>query len=473
MNITVWDLFKYVFKWKWLIIFGTIGFFALSVKYTGSTQSYNAQTIIRYNDSCILDGKTPDNEEFDPYEIVSPDVITSVINDLSLKYSVDKIRSRVEITSIIPESEVSMKEAKMKEAEEYTYHPNTFCVTYEGRVGEPETLVRDILDSIIENYLDAYQFNYINQMAINDMTFDEDIGNYDYIEIVEIMDSRIDSTVSSLNNYYAKDTTFRSPKTGYSFSDIQKEYEHLQEYTVSKIFSNIFEGQITKNKKLLLEKYNQRDDEYILSCENFKEKANVAKERMDAFSDANINVPNSYNSSNNSQNNDDIDVLKDVYDDYWRSGDSESEKRRSVTTTFDTLIQEYVDASIAANNAKLNSEYCEDIIHKFTVKGNTNVDIEALTKEIENDIVYTKTQMNELYKTLSDTIDDYNDANASKHISQLTGVQYYNTKSLSIYALIFTFFGFMITAFFAIAYELIKKANNSDIKEDNEKTEKA
>ena len=466
MNITIWDLFKYVFKWKWLIVLGMVSFFVLSVKYTNSHQTYNAQTIIRYNDSCILEGKTPDDQKFDPYEIVSPDIITAVIKDLSLNYSVDRIRSKVEITGIVPESETAMTEAKMKEGKEYTYYPNTFTITYTGSIGEPETRVRDILDSIVQNYLEAYRSNYISQMAINDMTFDEDIGNYDYIEILEIMDNRIDETVSSLNNYYIKDITFRSPKTGLSFSDIQKEYLHLQEYTISKIFSNIFAGQITKDKTLLLEKYKQREDNYNLTYQNFKDKAEVAKVRMAAFAQANIDVPNSYNHNNQAQNNDDLDVLNDLYDD-WRSNDSESEKRRNVVTTFDALIQEYVDASIAANNAKLNSEYCEDVIGKFTVENESYIDVPALTTEIESDITYTKTQMNELYKTLSITIDDYNDTNASKHISQLTGVQYCNTKSLSIYALIFTFFGFMITFLFAISFEVIR----SNPKDEEEKAD--
>ena len=64
--------------------------------------------------------------------------------------------------------------------------------------------------------------------------------------------------------------------------------------------------------------------------------------------------------------------------------------------------------------------------------------------------------MNELYKKLSLTIDDFNDMNVSRHISQLSGVQYYNTKSLSLYMMIFTVFGLMLSVLFAISCEVVK-----------------
>ena len=452
MNITVWDIFHYIFKWKWLIILVTVGSIVFAVRYTDTHQTYDAKTVIKYNDSCISEGKTPNNDDFDPYEVVSPDIITSVIKELSLERSVDSIRSKVEITGIVPEAEAAMKESKTKEGKEYSYFPNTFTIKYSGAVGESETQVIDILDSIVQNYLDAYNANYISQMAIDDVTFEDNIGAYDYIEAINIMDTRIDKIIAMLNNYYIMDTTFRSPKTGLTFSDIQKEYEHLQEYTVAKIMSNIFAGQITKNKTLLLEKYEQRKDEYNLQYVNFSDKAQTAKERMDAFVNANINVPNSYNRNDLSRNNDDLDVLRDVYD-YWRV---DPDSNRDVTTTFDVLILGYVDASIAANNAKLNADFCDKVMSKFTGERDSSIDVNALAREIGNDIAYTKTQMNELYKKLSVTIDDFNDMNVSRHISQLVGVQYYNTKSLSLYLLVFTALGLMLSVLFAITFELCK-----------------
>lgn len=458
MKITVWDILHYICKWKWLIILVTVASVVLAVRHTDSHQTYNSKTVIRYNDSCISEGKAPDNDDFDPYEIVSPDVITSVIKDLSLDRSVDYIRSKVEITGIVPENETAMKESKTKEGKEYSYYPNTFTITYSGAVGETDTQVMDILNSIVQNYLDAYNANYISQMAIDDVTFDDNIGAYDYIEAINIIDTRIDKIIAMLNNYYISDTAFRSPRTGLTFSDIQKEYEHLQEYTVAKIMSNIFAGQITKNKSLLLEKYEQRKDDYNLQYINFSDKATTAKERMDAFANANVNVPNSYNSSDPSRNNDNVEVLKEVYDDMRY--DDDSDKKREVTTTFDVLIQEYVDASIAANNAKLNAGFCDKVISKFTGERDSSADVSALTREIGNDITYTKSQMNELYKKLSVTIDDFNEMNVSRHITQLAGVQSYNTKSVSLYLLLFTAFGLMLSVLFAISHEVINAKYN-------------
>ena len=129
MKFSIWDIFKYIYKWKFVIIITALVSFLISIAYVEIFQSYNAQVVIRYNDSSIARGKTPDEKDFDPYEIVSPDVITAVINDLSLSETVDSIRSRVTINAVIPDAELTIKASKLENGEDYDYLPNTFSVS--------------------------------------------------------------------------------------------------------------------------------------------------------------------------------------------------------------------------------------------------------------------------------------------------------------------------------------------------------
>ena len=305
-------------------------------------------------------------------------------------------------------------------------------------------MVRDILDSIVKNYLDSYVHNYINQIAVNDFTFDEDLGNQDYIELAEIMSNKIDTIIASLGNYYSSDSSFRSSKTGLTFMDIETEYKHLRDFTIPKIYSNIYEGQISKDKILLIQKYRQKINEYRLQEQNYNDKAAMTKERLDSFAQANVNVPNSYNATA-----EDVDIIQGVY------GDAQGD--RNVTTTYDDLITKYVSDLTSANNARLNAGECEKIVEKFTTEVNSDVNTDKLTEEIKSDIAYTKDKLNSIYTILNDTINDFNDANAITHISILTGVRYYALKSLSIYAVLFVGAALMISVLFALAYELIKR----------------
>lgn len=444
MKLSIWDIFKYIYKWKILIILSVVAAIGLSVIYINKNQSYESQVVIKFNDACIKDGKTPNGSEFDPQEIISPDVITAVIEDLDLKKSVENLRSRVKVTAIIPKTEETRKESLIKEGEEYSYYPDSYTITYTGRVGESPGMVRDILDSIVKNYLDAYVHNYINQIAINDFTFDEDLGDQDYIEVAEIMSNKIDTIISSLGNYYSSDSSFRSSKTGLTFMDIETEYKHLRDFTIPKIYSNIYEGQISKDKVLLIQKYRQRISEYRLQEQNYNDKAAMTKERLDSFAQANVNVPNAYNATA-----EDVDIIQDVY------GDKEDD--RNVTTTYDDLITKYVSDLTSANNARLNAEECEKVIEKFTTEINSDVNAEELTETIKSDIAYTNDKLKSIYTNLNDTINDFNDANAITHISILTGVRYYALKSLSIYAVLFAGAALMMSVLFALAYELIKR----------------
>lgn len=449
MKFSIWDIFKYIFKWKFVIAVTVLVSFLISVAYIELFQSYNAQVVIRYNDSSISRGKTPDEKDFDPYEIVSPDVITAVINDLSLSDTVDSIRSRVTISSIIPEAEIKIKAAKLEKGEEYVYIPNTFSVSYEGKVGASESKSRDILDSLLQNYLDFYQENHAAQAHINDVSFDGDLGDYDYIEIAEIIGNRIDSTITSLESYQLQDKEFRAPSTGLTFTDLKSEYIHLQDYKVSNLFADIYRGQITKNKPLLIEKYTERKENFELKQKDFAARAELTKSRMDKFAEANKDVPNSYNNNTN-KNDDNLAIIDDIHSDTYGSRQLKTE------TTYDNLIQKYVSYSTAANNSALDADHCVSVIEKFSLELDGSVDTSALTKSVEEQIVDIKDEMAQLYGDLSKTIDDYNDKTAASHIDLLTGIQYYAAKSQGLYTILIVAVGTALSVFCAIAYEFGK-----------------
>ena len=77
MKLTIWDLFKYIWKHKLMIVLGTALSLIAANLYVNNIQTYSAEVVIRYKDACVSEGKALDGSEFDSNEIVSPKVIAT------------------------------------------------------------------------------------------------------------------------------------------------------------------------------------------------------------------------------------------------------------------------------------------------------------------------------------------------------------------------------------------------------------
>lgn len=462
MNLKLFDIFKTLLKWKYRIIAVVILAFVGARFHVDRIQTSSAKVIIKYNDEAVSKGEFPDGEAFDQYQISSPEVLQNVINTLGLSDSVEALRRRIDVSPIISSSVQELKAAKAKEGEEYEYNPDTFIITYSGKGDQPAYKVRELLETIVFKYVDYYSESYHAFAAINNALADENLEDYDYIEVTEIMENNIKEIISGLEKYKAADANFRSTGTGYSFQDLIYEYDYLQKSNIPTLYAEIYEGKISKNSPRLVELYRQRENEALLKQKNFLDTAEMTKTKMDSFSEANKELPNAYNYKNNNQNNDDLAILDGVYDDG---------KQRSVSkTTYDTLIENYTNQLISANDAYLEAMHYKKIADIFETGLETNVDTGKLQESIEEEIQKTVKKMKTLSESLSATVDDYNDYSTQKHISLLTGVKCYDNVSASLYKLIAVFMAGVGMVILALATEIMKaykKEQKKEIAEDD------
>ena len=458
MSLTIWDLFKFIYKWKIAIAVAVLISIFATYGYVNSHQTYNSTAILQLNDSCILDGNTPDGTKYDYNEIVSPNVLTDVIDELSLKKTVDSLRTRITITPIVPSTEKEIKEAKEKDGEKYEYFPNTFSITYAGKIGESPNQTRSILEAVVDNYIAFYNQKYAQIASINDVAYSEEMGNYDYIDMAEMMSENVDDIITTMEGYASRDESFRSTSTGFSFADLAKEYKYLEEFNISGIYSDIYRGQITKDKSLLIRRYTQKKEYYMLERINFLDGADVAKTRMDSFSVANENVPNAYNTT--TENNDDnLAIIDQVHEDH---------ASKNSTTTYDNLINSYVDNCVGANNLLVKANYCDAVIAKFTAPADETVNTEELTDKIVKNLNGTKSRLTELNKIANSVISDYNNYSSTAHVSPLTGVNYYTTISLAIYLVLVVFIVGFMSVIGVLTYEIIRAFNKKPAEDEEE-----
>lgn len=462
MRLSVWDLFVYLYKHKIMIALTVVVAFILSKFAVSKMQNYSAEIVISYKDACISNGYALDGSKFDSSEIVSPKVISNANKELPFNITDDGIKANTKIIPIVPDSEKRIQESKEKLGEEYEYHANSFRIRYRGNSSYYET--RDTLDKLISNYFKYYNEKYLYQATVSEIDYNLNQSNYDYIEQAEILQNNIDSAIDVLQGYVGNDD-YRSPSAGITFKDLIKEFEYLSEFKLPRIFSQILDARLSLDKGLLLNKYTERMESNRLSAKNNTEKAQLAKDRMDAYVQANVDVPNSYNSNIN-QGQDDVKIIEDI--------DHHTATAIAEQTTYDTLIKNHVTDSVAANDNTIDAAYCADIINTFSTNAAPAVDYAQTETYVKNEIQSTLDKLSELYDKAFVLIDDYNAYIPSQHIECLTGIRHYENVYGSFYSLVAIVLGFLFSCVLAIALEIMKKyAAYSKVKNDEESVKNA
>lgn len=447
MTITVWDIFKYIFKWKFFIIIVTVIAYLSASAYVEKKQTYTSKVIIQYLDSCIREGKTRDGKTFDSNEIKSPPVILNVLKELGYENKkIDSVRNNIVITPIIPKTVDNLKAAKEKMGEPYQYFPKTFQITYKGDSSYEAT--RDILNSVITNYFNYYADTYLYLVSLSEVDYNLNEKNFDYLEQAELIQDNVKQTIKALQGYEKDSASYRSPKTGMTFDNLLKEFERIEEYSISSIFSKIFEGQLTLDKKLLVDKYTERMEDNERQMNNALFKAQLAADRMEAYVNSDKEMAGAYQEKSSESDNENK-IMSSV--------EKDKESLIDEQTTYDSLMTSYTNDSIAANKNKIDAEYCRSVLETFTKKADTSINHEEYENEVKAEIASVLSELKELYRLASINTADYNAFLPAHHIKKLSGVGYFENLSSSLYKLLALIGGFSISCAVAIAYEIMKK----------------
>lgn len=450
MVVTIWDIFRYIFKWKFFIAIVTVAAVILAYIYVDVTQSYSSEVIFKYEDSSVSkEGKTPDGATLDTDEIISPVIISKALDDINVKYGVDTMRSSLTVTPITPTYVTDMKDAKTKVGEEYNYYPVQFTVKYKDKKNSSIDITRDFLDAIMTNYVNYYCEKYINQASVVEIDYDMSAEKHDYLEIAEIMQSNITTVAEKLSSLDQASESYRSPSTGLTFNDLNMQYSHIKNFDLPELFANIYAGQITEDKDLLITKYQNRNDEFLLSATNDSSKAAMTLSLMKSFANANKDVPNSYNYSSDSSNNDNLAINDEVI--------NSKEYNSHEKATYDNLITDYTKYTVSAKNNSLDAKHCRDIIDIFSKDLASNVNQTKIQSEVEKSIESIKSNYQELCSLTEKTLNDYNAYVASTHITFLTGVKVYKNVAFTMYGIIAFVAGLALSIIWAVSFELVKR----------------
>lgn len=444
---------RYIKKWLPLIITVCIALTIGVHMYLSSSQTYVASAVINYNiDSST--GLTPAGTDLDVTEIKSSSIMARVIDNLGLdpkEYSLDNLISRLSVSEVVDEDKVAKKEAMLESEQEYIYVPTTYIVSFQAVNSEGEGFARKVLDEVLDIYFSDYSEKYVNRNSIKNDLQGLSEQNYDYIEMVELIDQNLEGTIQNLYSIYEKDPYFRAANTGASFSDILKEFQFIQSVDISKIYSDIFQYQITKNKKLLFSNYQERIKNYNISIEAEKEKIDDAMELIQAYVEKmresdNTNITHQY-------------ILDDVYDKEHTDAEGKVIGDGDQTVTYDKLIYNWRDYSDDKETAIIDIAYCNYILDVFgkctgtcgekpqdgvtvcassdeTCSALTTQNYDGIVKQVKQDIDDTLQELNSLYDKLELTNEEYNEYSGANNISTLSTVSVRETVDVDLYTAI-------------------------------------
>ena len=429
-----------------IVIVCVLATYAINFKLKNSN-TFVASEVIHYNDPAAEQGLTPTGSELDVNEIKSSAVLSKVVNKMGLTgvYSVDSLISRISITPLPDEDKVAQKEAKLEEGEEYVYEPTTYIVSFTATNNEGSDFARTILDETLDVYFAEYSQKYVNVAPAKNVIDNIENENYDYIEMVEMIDTGIDETLTTLYQRMDQNPYYRSTKTGVSFSDLADEFSYIRHVKLSALFSKIYKYQITKNKTVLISDYTTRiDNNNIL---NTKEE-NIVKDTV-AIIDAYVEKMRESGNTNITYEY----ILDNVHErnltDSFAPGDQ--------TVTYDELIYAWRDHNEKREHSIIDSAYCKYVINTFqkctgecgnnecqgsnqTCSQLHNENYEQIKNEIDKEIKSLVSDLGDLYSTSMKTNEEYNEYLGASYISVLSSASVKPSVNVNLYTLIAFFF---------------------------------
>ncbi len=436
------QIFRYIRKVLPLILVVCIALTGLIYFKLSSSNRYVASEVIHYNDALAEEGKAPTGEKLDVGEIKSSAVLSKVVSRMGLTgiYSVDSLISRFTITPIPDPDKQAQKEAKLEEGEEYVYEPSTFLVSFSATNKEGQSFARAVLDETLDVYFAMFSERYVNVAPVTNVVEKLQEENYDYLEVLEIVDSSLTDTMNTLYQRSGQSPYFRSAATGLCFGDLADEYAYLQTVEISDLFAKVYKYQITKDKNILLADYKTRVDNNGLSGVKEQSVVEDIVQLIEAYiakmrESGNTNITFEYI----------LDTLHEKDLSTAFGGDQ--------TVTYDELIYAWRDHNEAKEYAAIDTAYCNYVMGEFssctgaclngecaasekTCAQLNNGEYEAVRAEVDQKMAEMLDRLSTLYQKTIMTNSEYNEYMGASYISVLSTASVKASVNVMLYTLI-------------------------------------
>lgn len=420
------DVFRYLKKYRALIagfsvLAGIVFFLVAQLR----IQQYTAATVIEYTGMRAAEGLSPDGTDIDVTEIYSTNLVAQAMKALDIDYTqatTDDIRMGIQVEPVITEEDLKIQQSKLDNGEEdYELNPTRYLVTFRCGVGSGRDFPRKVLNQILQEYAAYYGKTHVNTALAANPVSDITSKGYDYLEMVEVMDSTLTGMVEHLSDKVSWNGEFRSSRTGLSFQDLKDEFNFLKQVEVRQLFSEILEGKVTKDRDVLLDKYRNRNNDLTISNAAINFEIDRIRGIISSYENAmgEFSVPTGVEDENNEsslKNN----VLPNVYDEQDQDPDGNwSPVDR--TAEYDKLLMKYIEDRTCYEHALIDAQYNDYILSVFT--GASASSPQSAQERIQEEIQNLAEKINNLQAVYYETNDEYNEYLGAQNIVMLSSVR--------------------------------------------------
>lgn len=351
------DIIKYLRKFSALIIVFALAGSSFIYYYGKNHQQYKAVTTIEYKNPGAARGYTPNGELLDPNAIYSAAVVADAITQSKLTEGTGIIRANGYVEPVIPEEDKIRIDALLKEGEESEFIPTTFNVYFVADHTHSVAYARNVLTAVMQSYFEYYSEKYIDQQLINNNIAALDDKQYDYLDQATIIEENVADLLGYLDQKRTNYPDFRSVTTGCSYKDLYGIYDYIYSNEVPKIYSMILNSGSSIDRDLMITSRRAKIEKLKMEIEELNTQAAKLAELTGSLTSKNHEIMD-YHYSGDGSNSSPEYILDDVY------GPKDSVQKQ--TTTYDTLIHEYVGLVRDCEHKKIELAYQENILNTFT-----------------------------------------------------------------------------------------------------------
>ena len=415
------SVLRYLKKFSLLIfLLSVIG--SLFIYFYGkSQQRYVASTVIQYTNNGAKEGYTPDGSPLNVEEIYSSTVIDAAMADLGYHSNIDSVRSSCYVEEVIPEAQQKLNEALLEKGEDPSYVTDTYRVVFVGDNDTGEDYAWNMLDAIIKNYYEFYAEKYVEEQLQGNGVSVLAEGNYDYMESTQVLEDSISEMLDYLLNKRADYPYFRSVETGYTYNDLYRIYNLLYNYEIPELYAAILNNAETEDADLLMSRLTKDCEDLQLHIRNRQERADALKKLIDNYSVRNKDMMDyHYQSAENGTES----ILKDV---------EYNHEHTNKETTYDGLIQEYVDLNIDIRQKTIEKEHKEYLLSVFEAARDTQGQKTFTPEEIREKIGRCVTLATKYYQYVENTGHELNRQLSANYLAMISSINVQPTVNIKLY----------------------------------------
>ena len=415
------SILRYLKKFSLLIFLLSVIGSLFIYFYARSQQRYVASTVIQYTNSAAKEGYTPDGSPLNVEEIYSSTVIDAAMADLGFHSNIDSVRSNCYVEEVVPETQQKLNEALVEKGEDPSYVTDTYRVYFIGNNDTGEDYAWNMLDAIIKNYYEFYAGKYVEEPLQGNGVSVLAEGNYDYVESTQVMEDSISEMLDYLLSKRENYPYFRSVDTGYTYNDLYRIYRLLYNYEIPGLYAAILSNAETNDSDLLVSRLTKDCEDLQLYIENRQERSKSLKKLIDNYSIRNKEMMDyHYQSAENGTES----ILKDVEYNHEHSNKE---------TTYDGLIQEYVDLNIDVRQKTIEKEHKEYLLSVFEAEDHAQGQKTFSSEEIREKINRCAELANKYYQYVENTGRELNRQLSANYLAMISSINVQPTVNIKLY----------------------------------------